>query len=658
VAVKAATDSIRLPEIQVTGGRINFKFGNRKSAFYLTNADVTIAARASEKGAFLVRISGEPSRTDRAAQGFGEFSVAGRLLTGTGDSRLELDVELEKGDLADLVTLFRGHSVGLHGLIAANAKVYGPVSNLQILGTVNLDDLHRWDVAPQPTGGVVLKYRGSFNAATERVEMAALPDDNPGVPMSARLIVDNALSKPQWSADLSVDGMPASAFIEVARDMGAPIPAAVSVQGKVVGVVGYGPAAGVQGQLVIDGATVKLGSGPELTVSKAEVLIAGEELRLTPASVAGDGRSAELEASFVPTRDRFDAVIRGKSLPVSSLASGTFIATASNPFVSRLAGGTWSGWVRYSSDPDNEGYWDANLDIRNTATRIPGVAVPVKVADASVELNGTDVAIKRMRLAIGDIDIEGDYVYTTKGDIHAFNANIEEVSGQEIERVLAPTLRRNAGLLSRMRFTRSSGTEWLRQRSARGSVRIGALTLGDVLVQGFESRVEWSGTAIRFSGIRGQIEEGVLIADAALDLSKTEPEYRVDGSFTDMTWRGGQVDLIGTIATRGTGDALLLNLRSEGSFRARSVDVIPEFPLRTLTGTYGLSVTRSGPRLRLTALQAAMGTERFLGQGSTQADGRLQVELASANRIMQVSGPVAPLKLEVTTERSATAARN
>ena len=52
-------------------------------------------------------------------------------------------------------------------------------------------------------------------------------------------------------------------------------------------------------------------------------------------------------------------------------------------------------------------------------------------------------------------------------------------------------------------------------------------------------------------------------------------------------------------------------------------------------------------------LQAASAGERFLGQGGTQPDGKLVVELASANRIMHVTGPVATLRLEVTTERAA-----
>ena len=97
------------------------------------------------------------------------------------------------------------------------------MSNLQILGTLNIDEVHRWDVMPARTGGLVLTYRGSIERLLSASNWPRARKDNPGVPASARLIVDGLLSKPRWSADLSIDGMPASHLLAIARHMGAPI---------------------------------------------------------------------------------------------------------------------------------------------------------------------------------------------------------------------------------------------------------------------------------------------------------------------------------------------------------------------------------------------------------------------------------------------------
>jgi hypothetical protein len=650
----AGGDIANFPDIQVSGGRINFKFGQTKSPFYFMNSDVTVAPRASEKGAFLIRFSGEPARTDRSNQAFGQFNAAGRWLTGKGENRLEMDVGLEKGDIAGLSAFVRGQPLGVHGVITSGAKVYGPVSALQVIGSLQIDDVHRWDLMPGGSGGVRLNYRGSLDAASERLEIAANAKDNPGLPATARLIIDRVLSQPQWSADLSIDGMPASAVIAAARDMGAPIPDELAVSGNVVGVVGYGPTAGLQGQLSIDGARVKLGGGPELSVKHAGLAVAGDELRLAPASISGEGRSAELEVVFSPARSRFDATIRGRDLPLASLASGQLIATSASPLVERFRGGTWSGWVRYNSTPDRQNAWAASLDIRETSARIPGIATPLRIASASIELDGSNVTIRRLRASAGRIGLSGEYSYLAGGDRHQFDIHVPIVTAEDAEQIVMPALRHDAGLLARMRLTRPAPPEWLRRRKAEGSIHIGTFVAGETRIRSFHSRVNWSGTTVRFNDMSGRIDDGVLTGDASLDLSRAEPRYKLNGVLSNVTWRGGKIDLSGAISTFGTGSDLLLNFQSQGTFQARSLELIPEYPIQTVSGSYGFLITRSGPQVKLTALQALLGAERFSGQGATQTDGKLLLELASANRVMHVSGPVTPLKLEATTERAAT----
>jgi hypothetical protein len=386
------------------------------------------------------------------------------------------------------------------------------------------------------------------------------------------------------------------------------------------------------------------------------LLLAGEELRLRRTSASGGGRSAELEVIFSPTRQRFDATIRGRGLPIASLASGDLIATAASPLFRRLSGGTWSGWVRYMSDPANAGRWTANLDVRDTTTRVPGIAVPLRLASASVDLDGADVSLRRMRLGMGDIEVSGDYSYTGASDRHLFSVVIPAVSGQDIERVMMPTLK-HSGLLARMQLTRAAVPGWLRERNADGIIRIGELAFGDVTVRAFRGRLDWSGPLLRLSEITGQIEDGRLSGDAFLDLTKVEPQYKLNANINDVSWHGGKLGLSGSLSTLGTDSDFLLNLRSQGTFQARSVDLVPDHPVHAISGSYGLTVSRLGPQIKFTSLQASVATERFLGQGATQSDGRLQLELASENRVMHLSGPVAPLRLEVTTERAASHTR-
>ena len=81
-----------LPDLHVRSGRINFKFGDVKSVFYVTNADLDISPPGDEKGVLQIRFSGEPARTDRAARGFGSFSAAGSWYP---SGKLNLKVQVE-----------------------------------------------------------------------------------------------------------------------------------------------------------------------------------------------------------------------------------------------------------------------------------------------------------------------------------------------------------------------------------------------------------------------------------------------------------------------------------------------------------------------------------------------------------------------------------
>lgn len=645
---------VRLPEIQVSGGRINFKFDNTKSRFYFTNPSLTLVPRSTEKGAFVVRFSGEPARTDRAARGFGLVGVSGRWLTsGSGENRFELDVSLDKSDIDELATLVRGESLGLHGEITSRAKVWGPVSQLEILGDIAIDDVHRWDLKPVRRGGIQLKYRGSFDTGSQRLQLRAGPEDNPGLPVTARLLVDAMHSQPRWAADVSVDKLPAASMAEVARHMGAPLPPGVAVTGNLSGVLGVGQS-GLQAQFTIDSAKVRLGAGPQLDLENANLMVSGSEMRLGPANLSGGGETVQIEAVYSSDTQGLDATIRGADLPFTKLRPGALLGTGPTPVIEHFSAGTWSGWIRFARSSDRPaGAWTGNLDFKDAVTRPPGMAEPITLIRGSVDISDTEVTVKRMRLRAGSMEAYGQYRYSKASDSHSFNLSIPEASGEAVEKLLLPTLQNDgAGFLKRtLRLGKSSIPAWLRDRKAAGQLRVGALDLGELQVRGFRSRVEWDGPAIRFEDIEGRIEDGAIAAAAKVDVSGSEPQYEISGSLAGLAWRGGKVDLAGSLETSGIGIDLLLNLRSDGTFQARSVDVLQEYPVRTVSGTYGLSITRSGPQIKLTAVQAALGAERFSGQGSTQPDGKLLVDLASASRIMHVGGPVAPLRLEVLTDR-------
>ncbi len=624
LAGAASPDSGSLPEIQISDGRINFKFGQTKSAFYLTDTDLTVTPTAD--GAE-IRFSCAPARTDRAQQGYGLFSGRGRIREG----RIELDAELEKSPVEELVTLVRGQSLGVHGIIHSRARIAGPLSRPEISGRLELEDVHRWDLQPGRAGVLSADYKGSFDAATQRFEVAAQK------PFAVRLQVDNVLSRPEWLVETGIEKMPAANLMEFARHMGAPLSPSMKTEGQVAGSVSYSSAAGMAGQLSVENAVFRLGDGPEFRMDLAALEIAGDEIRLLPADLDG----AEIDARYAPFRQRLEAHLRAKSLKVAPVVYGVRV-----PMLDRFRGGTWGGTLNYLSEDGDPGEWTASVSLRDTATDVPGLASPVKIDSAEMNIDGERLAVRRLRASAGPVEFYGDYRYEPENARpHQFSLSVPSADMADIERLLQPVLQRGGnGFLARTLRWRQPLPDWLRERRASGDLRIGTLAAGDLKLRAVRSHVVWTGASVQFTDIDARMDEGSLSGKATVDVSRPAPQYAMKGSMKNMAWRSGQFDLDGELSSSGTGDDVLLNLKAEGKFQARAVSLAPE-TVRTATGTFDLTIARTGPQIRIGSLQAAVGAERFNGEGATQADGRIQVDLSSPTRTLRVSGPLAKLAI-------------
>jgi hypothetical protein len=244
---------------------------------------------------------------------------------------------------------------------------------------------------------------------------------------------------------------------------------------------------------------------------------------------------------------------------------------------------------------------------------------------------------------IGPLEVYGSYAYDPEGQRpHRFDITVPTAAMADVEKLLAPALRRDEGFFARtLRLRRAALPEWLADRKADGFIRVGVLTAGDVTARAIRSRVVWNGGTVQLTGLEGRFEDGSFRGTGVVDITKSEPQYKLRGSIANFAWKSGKVDLDGSVETLGSGLELLLNLRGEGTFEARGVILSPEQVVRTASGGFGLILTAKGPQFKLSDVQASLGSERFTGDGVTLADGRLQMELASANRIVHVNVDVA-----------------
>ena len=65
---------------------------------------------------------------------------------------------------------------------------------------------------------------------------------------------------------------------------------------------------------------------------------------------------------------------------------------------------------------------------------------------------------------------------------------------------------------------------------------------------------------------------------------------------------------------------------ASGTFSGDDLTLSPDLELHSMTGNFDLAAGR----LRLTGIQAVQGVESYTGQGTTQPDGKMLLELTSA----------------------------
>lgn len=641
------------PAIRVRGGRVNFRFGDVKSVFYITNADIDIEPPRAGEPFWELRFSGEPARTDRAAYGFGRFSGRGRWRPDRrrGD-QLDLTLDLERSYLEEVVALLRGHDAGVHGHITSRARLTGPVSDLQVTGRVELEDIHRWDLMPPHRGNWSFEYRGRLDTVSQRLELETVSPAGEPLPLSLRFRASGYLSQPRWGVLVTLRGVPARSFPQLGRHLGLALPQGLEVEGAVSGVVGYSMDSGFQGTLVAQNITVRAPDSLPLRCARARVLVDRNRLQFDPVMVEFPrNERAIFDGTYAWDTQTLDLRLATEFMSITGPGPAGLrpLGAAAVPLLEQCQGGAWKGELRYRRESEQHPEWSGRLALEDTQISLPGMAAPLEIVSARAVLKDGGAVLDRVSGRAGQIEFEGQYRYQANASRpHQFRVSIEELDAAELERVLAPTLDRRQGLLARaLRLGRAPLPGWLAARHAGGLFEIGSLTFeGALLASNVRGRLLWDGPGVEVVNLEAHSEGASLAGRLSVNLRRATPQYRLSGNVRSLNWSGGSWDGDAVVETAGIGASLLANLRSEGSFSGHAVEFAPDAGFESVSGRFVLTFGRAGPRLRITGLQAVAGREIFQGECRIQDGGRLLIEFTNGRKQVRLAGTLSPFEIE------------
>ena len=633
-----------LPALHVRFGRINFKSGDTKSTLYITDADLDIDPPSTPAGDWRIDFKGEPARTDRPARGFGSLRARGRW---SPKGKLDMEVQLDKSAIHDFVSLAYGRDFGVHGTVSSRIRIQGETTDLKITGQLRIEDVHRWDLGPQGGETWPLTLEGRLNFPGQQLELVARSLEKDTPTFLARFRAADYLAHPRWGTAFYWNHLRMAPLLQLARHLGAPVPAELGVDGVMDGAIGYSTPRGFQGQLAFGNGALTIPQSPPLRFEQAQLLIDGDRVHLLPAVVrTSNDELATIEADYRWNAQALDLSIGTEAMHVADLRSQ--VALAAVPLLEQLESGVWKGHLRYQRDAEGAGAWSGMFQLRDSQVALPGVTDPLMLASAQARLDGQRLLVSQIQAAVGVVTLRGEYRYEPKATRpHRFRLDIPALTIMELEREFLPTLRRSQGLIARaLNFGRAPLPDWLNNRRVEGTVQIGSLDAGDYRWEKLRGRVVWDGAQAEFSDLTGRFAEGAFSGRAAVDLSAAEPVYHLIARLKSVDWNGGKLNAELSADAAGTGEALLASLRSEGSFSGQGFDSEPLDQFQLIEGCYVFAAVARAPRLRLTDLRLSAGKELFIGQGATQDDGRLLVQLSSPARQLNVSGSLAQLRLD------------
>ena len=628
-----------VPAIHVRNSRINFKFGDTKSVFYLMDTDLDITPPGSLGGGWKVSCDAMAARADRPAQGLGAFTLKGKWYV--APERVDLNLRLDDAALGDLTALIQGHAGGIHGTITSDLHLAGPIDGIGILGRLTIEDVHRWDLLPPKGAGWPLDIRGRLNLTAQQLEMQATSSV---VPVTVYFRASDYLAQPRWAVTANWNRFPAAPVLELARHMGAQLPPKLQLSGAIDGAIGYSGQGNFQGQLALHDTAVTIPDSPPVRFDQAYVTFDHGHVRLSPALAhTSEQDEARVEADYNLDQDTLDLAISTDSMNVESLRAQ--VALAAVPWLEQVTSGQWSGTLHYHRDADTAG-WNGAMDVSDARISIPNLADPLEIAAARVRIDGPLVSLDRLEAQAGKVAFTGDYRYDPDAlRPHRLRLRASQLNAADLESELAPVLRRNPGLLARA-FGRTRLPGYMRQLNLEGSLQIDDLQLADSHLANVRARLLWDVTRIDLIALQAQLEGAQVTGALAVNLRGRSPGYKFTGKLSGLPWQSGKLDAEGTLETSGTGLQLLANLKSEGNFNGTALDFGTLAPWRSASGSYALSWMQSAPRLRLTDLRLHTEDEVYTGRGATQDDGRLLILLTNGAREMRMTGSLASVKVD------------
>jgi len=668
----------RFPYIESDGGRINFKVGNEKKVFALSDADFSVWLESEDQ--WHMRLEARPIRTDANLSDTGTLKMEGiwRRAPQLHETPIYLRLSWDNGQLGQISHLVYGRDRGWRGAVRVATEISGKPEDLAVRFDGRVDDFRRYDILSGENVSLELHCNTEYNFTAKQIRNLACQ-----MPAGSGVLLANGnyefLPSPRVDLSLTAENVPMQFLALVARHAKRDLPsdmnfvgmvsAVVTVRGPVEDAVWAGDGQTspieIRSSVLARSFTVPpthwslVGPGTPAvatrqTASRRKPQVAsvplplGRAWNLHPVSLAlGDAEFASLSGWFA--RDDYYLDLKGDAelkrlLEIAKLAG--LPAPASDVTGSAKGdiqlSGEWTGFAPATITGDAQ--------LKNITAKFIGVASPLHISSAHFAATKNAFSITKAAGSFADVHSTLDFSGAWPQHCVAvqpldrvncglqFKLNADTLNTDEINSLVNPRAQK------RPWYAALIGTERIHfpEIYARGQITAGKLILKSVTASRFNSMLSVTPAGFSLSAITADLWSGKYSGELNADFTTGTPAYTSSGNLQNVTmtnattamkdpWATGSA----TLSYRGnaagwTADELDTSASGAGSFAwtngALPHLVLADRPLqfRSFTGKLGLS---SGTvTVTEGELQAQNGI--YLVSGTASLGRRLELTLA------------------------------
>jgi len=614
----------RLLRIDFDDGRVDFKNGDEKLAFALT--EVSGSVDQVSAGRWQLQLKAQPWRSGVVLQSVGTLQVRGDLAgTSTRLQPATILVRWDEVSLADLLRLLRGRDYGVRGVLSLNGTLKSgtgeaPASAEAAGGIWSFSaearaaQIHRWDLSERSDNPRLhASVRGRWNVAAGSVEASAIRVEAPRSNLRGSASYSN-LPMRGFAAHLDSAGVQAADLLAWYRAFSPGVDDGVSVEQFFTGAatVSGWPFEIASAAFSSTGGTAKI---PDLKVPLRIGAVRGgrgrnglvvEPVRISFAGSARDASAARRRRIAASMENAADITVTDDlTAHAGSISVEGQVQKVENVLKVAAAFGhpLNHGWeltgdvlavAHWDWQPGVPAQWNGRVLLNKTTLAIAGLNQPLDIQASTVNwkdgLRSVDVSKVN--------GFGGAWTGTIAERVHSdgdqqprwdFSLTTDRMNAGDLDRWVGPRARPNwlKRLLSSLLGSSSAsaaGSELLRQVNAEGELNIGELTIEKLRLVQVHAEGALRDLQLRVREAQARWAGGTVEAQISAGFAPT-PQYdvtaRLDGVDLSALPLSGQLgqQLAGIasgtvrVVTQGVGrDDLLQNLAGSGSVQLHNVE--------------------------------------------------------------------------------------